>query len=111
MRQLLKEVKDDVLIAVWIFIHRCCHFLLSFLATFHEFEEFIELNVHVIIDRCYHFFDLLASVNKSECDERVFKLINADSLGTILIEIIEAVIENGHLLLIKVDVLGLAMLP
>ena len=110
MRQLLKEVKDDVLITVWIFIHRLCHFLLSLLATFHEFEEFIELNVHIIINRCYHFFDLLAGVNKSKCDEWVFKFIDADSLRTIFIKIIEAVIENCHLLLVKVDVLGLAVL-
>ena len=72
MRQLLKEVEYNVLVVVLILVHELCHFLLGLFSALDQLEELVELNVHVIIDSCHHFFDLLSSVYKTERDQGVF---------------------------------------
>ena len=72
MRQLLKEVEDNVLVIVLILVKELSHLLLGLFSALDQLEELVEFNVHVIIDSCHHFFDLLSSVYKSEGDQRVF---------------------------------------
>ena len=72
MRQLLKEVEDNVLVIVLILVKILSHFLLGLFSALDQLEKLVEFNVHVIIDSCHHFFDLLSSVYKSQCDQRVF---------------------------------------
>ena len=72
MGQLLKEVKDNVLIIILILVHKLSHLCFGLLSSLDQFEELIELNVHVIVNSCHHFFDLLTSVDKPKCDQRVF---------------------------------------
>ena len=50
MRQLLKEVEDNVLVIVLILVHELCHFLLRLFSALDKLEELIELNVHVIVN-------------------------------------------------------------
>ena len=84
--------------------------MLHFLATLDELEELVELNVAVIVDLLHHFFDLFARVNEAQGDQGIFKLVNTNSVATVLIKIVEAVVEDLHLVLVEVDVLRLAVL-
>ena len=108
--QLLEEVKDNILIVVHILVHVRLHFLLCALAALHQLEKLAELYIHVIVNRRNHFFNLLARVDQPQCNERVLQLVHSDGLRAILVQIVEAVVKDGHLLLVKVYILRLAVL-
>jgi exonuclease V gamma subunit len=105
MGQLLEEVKDDIGVLIFILVHETLHLHLSLLASFDKLKKLIELNVHVIIDCRYHFFDLLARIDQTQSNQGVLQLIDANCLRAIFIQVIEAIVEDRHLLLIKINVL------
>ena len=110
IRQLLEEVEDNVRVIVLILIHHWSHLLLGSFSSLDQRQKLTELYFTVIVDRCDHIFDLLTRVYQSQRNQRVLQLIHSDGLRTILVQVIEAVVQDGHLLLVKVDVLALAML-
>ena len=108
--QLLEEVENDISVVVFVRVGSFHQLLLHFLATLDELEELVELNVAVIVDLLYHFFDLFTRIDEAQGDQRIFKLVNTNSVTTIFVKIVEAVVEDLHLVLVEVDVLRLAVL-
>ena len=108
--QLLEEVENDISVVVFVRVGSFHQLLLHFLAALDELEELVELNVAVIVDLLYHFFDLFTRIDEAQGDQRIFKLVNTNSVTTIFVKIVEAVVEDLHLVLVEVDVLRLAVL-
>ena len=108
--ELLEEVENDVCVVVLVRVGRLHQLLFHLLTALDELEELVELNVAVVVDLPHHFFDLFARVDEAQSDQRILKLVNTDSVTAVLVEIVEAVVENLHLVLVEVDVLRLAML-
>ena len=50
VRQLLKEVEDNVLVIVLILVKELSHLLLGLFSALDQLEKLVEFNVHVIID-------------------------------------------------------------
>ena len=112
VRQLLEEAKDYVVILVFVLLddgvrHHLC---LRLFATLDQLEELLELNVHIIINRSHHFFDLLPGVDQAQGNQWVFQFVNADGKGAVLVQVFEAIVEDGHLVFVKVDVFRFAVL-